>query len=533
MVSPPFCLYTVLSLGILGTLALETIHREGDLHVANRKIAPDGWKRSAVLAGKSLATVDIPGPLITANRGDRLKINVIDELSDTSMVRATSIHWHGIFQKGTNWADGVASVTQCPIIPGESFLYNFLVPEPGTYWYHSHISVQYCDGLRGPLVIYDPEDPYKGEYDVDDESTVLTIADWYHRTARDILATQAAPAPNATLINGKGRYPENPTAPFSVINVEHGKRYRFRLISMSCDPSHTFSIDGHNFTIIETDGQYTQPHTVTSIFLHAGQRYSIILHANQKIGNYWIRASPDDGPVGYENGINSAILRYSGSPPSEPQPSTHPTPTGPGSELKEYDLAPLFSPQAPGRPRPGGADVTLDITLGFALPASFLMNGVQWKTPSVPVLLQMLSGQRHPKSLVPNGLVYLIPKGAIVEVNLHGGDAPGGPHPFHLHGHAFSVVKHGDIDVYNFQNPVRRDVTYVSTGNLTTIRFTTNNTGPWFLHCHKDFHLEDGLAAVLAEDIEDVKEEVVPPDEWKNLCPTYEEFSQTYPADSP
>jgi iron transport multicopper oxidase len=44
--------------------------------------------------------------------------------------------------------------------------------------YHSHLSSQYVDGLRGPLVVYDPDDPHKGLYDVDDASTVVFLADW-------------------------------------------------------------------------------------------------------------------------------------------------------------------------------------------------------------------------------------------------------------------------------------------------------------------------------------------------------------------
>jgi iron transport multicopper oxidase len=66
-------------------------------------------------------------------------------------------------------------VTQCPIIPGDSFDYQFNVPDQaGTFWYHSHYNLQYCDGLRGPIVIYDPNDPYRWMYDVDD-STFLII----------------------------------------------------------------------------------------------------------------------------------------------------------------------------------------------------------------------------------------------------------------------------------------------------------------------------------------------------------------------
>lgn len=42
------------------------------------------------------------------------------------------------------------------------------VVDVGTYWYHSHLSTQYCDGLRGPLIIYDPHDPHAHLYDIDD-----------------------------------------------------------------------------------------------------------------------------------------------------------------------------------------------------------------------------------------------------------------------------------------------------------------------------------------------------------------------------
>lgn len=46
---------------------------------------------------------------------------------------------------------------------------------PGTYWYHSHQMGQYPDGLRGPLVIHDPEDPYENQVD---EEVILTCTDW-------------------------------------------------------------------------------------------------------------------------------------------------------------------------------------------------------------------------------------------------------------------------------------------------------------------------------------------------------------------
>jgi hypothetical protein len=63
--------------------------------------------------------------------------------------------------------DANFQVTQCPIPSGSSFLYDMLADEAGTFWYHSHLSIQYCDGLRGVLVVYDPADPHLGLYDFD------------------------------------------------------------------------------------------------------------------------------------------------------------------------------------------------------------------------------------------------------------------------------------------------------------------------------------------------------------------------------
>lgn len=59
---------------------------------------------------------------------------------------------------GTPWSDGVPGVTQRPIPPGDSFTYQFLATQHGSYWYHSHYRGQIEDGLYGPIVIH----PLKG-----------------------------------------------------------------------------------------------------------------------------------------------------------------------------------------------------------------------------------------------------------------------------------------------------------------------------------------------------------------------------------
>ena len=122
-----------------------------------------------------------------------------------------------------------------------------------------------------------------------------------------------------------------------MINVIPGKRYRFRLLSLACEPNYVFSIDGHDMTVIEADGVNTQPLVVDSVRIFTGQRYSVVLEATQAIDNYWIRANPNFGHTGFENGINSAILRYVGASVEEPSTAL----TKSAKPLKETDLHPL------------------------------------------------------------------------------------------------------------------------------------------------------------------------------------------------
>ncbi|EMD37153.1 laccase [Gelatoporia subvermispora B] len=510
-----------LSLSALVALAfsegiLAAIGPTADLVIANKDIKPDGFERATVLAGGAF-----PGPLIEGNKGDTFRINVVNELKNETMFKTTSIHWHGILQHTTAWADGPAFVTQCPIASGDSFLYEFSVPDQaGTFWYHSHLVDQYCDGLRGPLVVYDPHDPHKDLYDVDNEDTVITLADWLHVAAE--LGPRFPFNISSTLINGLGRYQEDPTSELAVIKVEYGKRYRFRLTSLSCDPNYTFSIDGHNMTIIEADAENTRPLTVDQIQIFAAQRYSFVLHANQPVNNYWVRANPNLQPQGFEGGINSAILRYVGAPHEEPNGAFVP----PVSPLKEVELRPLSDPAAPGKPSqdPGSVDAPFNLELGFN-GVNFTIDGETFVPPPVPVLLQILSGVQDAHDLLPMGSVFNISQGQIVQISFPIPDTglAGSPHPFHLHGHSFSVVRSAGSEAYNYENPVRRDTVSIGgPGDNVTIRFEANNPGPWFLHCHIDYHLTTGFAVVFAEDARDIKSVNPVPAEWDKLCRVYD-----------
>ncbi|KAH9959976.1 laccase [Russula dissimulans] len=505
-----------------------TIGPDASLTIYNNFIAPDGFFRPV-----SLADNIFPGPLIAGKKGDTFSIDVTNALTNRDLDLVTSIHWHGLFQHRTNYADGGAFVNQCPIVPSETFNYEFSAgAQTGTYWYHSHYQAQYCDGLRGPLVIYDPNDPHAHLYDVDNENTIITLADWYHYVSAD-----APPAPdfNSTLINGKGRYPGGPRllAPLAVVDVIPLRRYRLRVVSISCDPAYTFSIDSHQLTIIEVDGINVQPLVVDSLQIFAGQRYSVVLNANQRIGNYWIRALPFGSfpPQNFAGTTNVAILHYLGAFLLDPTLDSNANVPQSILPLKETDLHPLVPDPLPGLPFPGGADINivLNVELGRTKDNpptfGFFVNNASFTSPNVPVLLQILNGA-NASNLLPKGSVYPLERSKSVEISIPAlATNPGGPHPIHLHGHAFHVVRSAGNSTYNFDNPVVRDVVSIgTTGDNVTIRFFTDNPGPWFLHCHIDWHLEKGFAVVFAEDVPDVKTLDAPPDEWDELCGAYNNF---------
>jgi len=207
--------------------------------------------------------------------------------------------------------------------------------------------------------------------------------------------------------------------------------------------------------------------------------------------------------------------------------------------LVETALHPLVPAKVPGKHVPGGADVNLqlNISLDFTTFKWQLdgktchgtdcttqvpqLNTTTFEAPNVPVLLQILSGAHTPQELMPkNNLLELEPN-KVIEISFIGG-APGAPHPFHLHGHTFQVVRSAGNSTYNWDNPVMRDVvnTGASVDDRPTIRFVTDNAGPWFLHCHIDWHLDAGLAVVFAENVPAIAQEK-PPLAWDQLCPIY------------
>ena len=302
------------------------IVRRYELDVSEMVLDPDDFKN---IRGK-VFNKQYPGPWIQACWGDQLEIKVTNRLPHNG----TTIHWHGIRQSGTLDMDGVNGVTQCPIAKDDSFTYIFNTTQYGSSWYHSHYSLQYADGLLGPMTIYGPS---SANYDEAKEPILMT--DWSHRSAFEdfyLEMTGNRPYMTSSLMNGRGEYrctdlerkADNCTKPpkkYS-ISFQEGKVYLLRLINTSVDSTWIFSIDGHDLQVVGTDFVPIKPYRTNHVLAGIGQRYHVLVAANRPLADsdYWIRMivayrcsgyDPDASPPKEEIGI----LRYR---PSEREPTT-------------------------------------------------------------------------------------------------------------------------------------------------------------------------------------------------------------------
>ncbi|XP_039687434.1 L-ascorbate oxidase isoform X3 [Medicago truncatula] len=190
-----------------------------------------------------------PGPTIRAEVGDTLVINVTNKLS----TEGTVIHWHGIRQRGTPWADGTAAISQCAINPGETFQYKFEVDKSGTYFYHGHYGMQRAAGLYGSLIVDLPKSQ-REPFHYDGEFNLLLSDLWHTSSHEQEVGLSSAPMrwigePQTLLINGRGQFNCSLAAKFvnttlpqcnfkgdeecapEILQVKPKKTYRIRIAS--------------------------------------------------------------------------------------------------------------------------------------------------------------------------------------------------------------------------------------------------------------------------------------------------------------
>lgn len=401
--------------------------REYYFDIVNTTAAPDGIERPVLLVNGQF-----PGPTIEANWGDTVKVHVTNRMQNNG----TAIHFHGVRQPYNNQMDGVPSLTQCPVAPGSSYTYVWKAAQYGTSWYHSHFSLQAWEGVFGAIVIHGPA---TAEYDED--LGPLILSDWSHQTVDEIYQAQLdvvkATRMEGGLLNGKNVWTQKSGRVIGErfkMNFVQGKRYRIRLINAAVHTYFRFAIDQHNLTVIANDFVPIFPFETNAVPIDMGQRYDIIVTADQIIENYWMRAVPQ-----LECGDNTAgdnikgIVHYVGA-----KSNTDPiSPSGDdlNAECDGFPSSQLV-PWIPLDAKISGTFKTVHSEVGFdkvgqtpqylwTLGGSYFNHS--WANPTLQRLESDKTGLMNEKSTIgvstPNQLVILV-----IQTFFKA------PHPIHLHG---------------------------------------------------------------------------------------------------
>ncbi|KAL1824896.1 hypothetical protein ACET3Z_011674 [Daucus carota] len=546
-----------MSLSLMFLLVSCTIISSGEARIRRYKWeakyeykSPDCYKKLVItINGRS------PGPTIRATQGD----TVIVELKNNLLTENLAIHWHGIRQIGTPWFDGSEGVTQCPILPGDTFTYEFVVDRAGTYLYHAHYGMQRDAGLYGSIRVALPDgksEPFSYDYD---RSIILT--DWYHKSSYEqATGLSSIPfvwvgEPQSLLIQGKGRFncslPSvgaglcNATSPECspyVLTVVSGKTYRLRIGSLTSLSALSFEIEGHNMTVVEADGHFVEPFVVTRLFIYSGETYSVLVTANQDPSrNYWSTSKVVSRNSTTPNGL--AIFNYYPNHPKKLPPTI--PPRGPiwndvGPRLNQ-SLA-LKSHRNFIQPPPKTSNrviVLLNTQNRVNGNVRWSVNNVSYNHPHTPYLISLKENLQNsfdqtppPEgyddsnydiySVAPNvngttsNSIYRLQFNSTVDIILQNANSMNNntseTHPWHLHGHDFWVLGHGkgkfnrstDPKNYDLISPIMKNTVPVHPYGWTALRFRADNPGAWAFHCHIESHFFMGMGVVFEQGIDRV-----------------------------
>ncbi|GFY83473.1 laccase 12 [Actinidia rufa] len=468
-----------------------------------------------------------PGPTLEVNDGDSLVIHVVNRARYN-----VTIHWHGIRQMRTGWADGPEFVTQCPIRPGGSYTYRFTIEgQEGTLWWHAHSSWLRAT-VYGALIIQ----PKKGSsypFPKPNRQTPLLLGEWWDANPIDVVREATRNWGNPQCV--RRIYHQWPAWGFLQL---------FRQSSSSPWPT--------------TSSRWSEPTPPTS-------------NPSPPPSSCWAPAKPPTSslpPTNLPPGTTSPPVP---TPAPKARPSTNTTTTA----VLEYKTVscpakcatkpvpaalPAFNDTATATafttslrsPKkaevPTDIDESLFITVGLGLNKcpkgvrkrncqgpngtrfAASMNNVSFVLPSNFSILQA-----H-KQRIPGVFTADFPDEAAGEVRLHREREQGvvaadsrdeENHPIHLHGYDFFIVAEGfgnfnpktDSKKFNLVDPPMRNTASVPVGGWTVIRFVADNPGVWLMHCHLDVHITWGLAmAFLVENGVGELQSLQPPPADLPLC---------------
>lgn len=409
----------------------------------------------------------VPGPLVRLRQGEPVRLIVDNRLGED-----TTVHWHGI--RLPNAMDGVPGLTQPPIRPGESFVYEFTPPDAGTFWYHPHANSleQLGRGLSGAVIVAEREAiPV-------DRDLIWFLTDWRLTEEGEIAsgfgnrmeAAMSGRVGNTVTLNGRVSEAET---------VQAGERARLRLVNGSLARIMALRFEGHRPVIVAIDGQPCDPHEPDGgrILLGPAMRVDIMLDMQGEPGRRY--GVIDD----FYEGLSYRVTQLSYD--ERPSLRTHPLD------------APLVLPRNP-LPEPDIATAERhDLTLQGGMMSSMgsmqggrMMHGMMgmgggpaWAINGISMMGDGHAGMEPAVAFQRGRSVMLVMRNETTWW-----------HPMHLHGHSMRVLSRNGKTVPHRQ---WQDTVLMAPKDVVEVAFVADNPGDWMLHCHVIDHQMTGMMTVL------------------------------------
>lgn len=407
----------------------------------------------------------IPGPEIRVRQSEPIRITVENRLSEE-----TTVHWHGV--RVPNAMDGVPHLTQKPIAPGETFVYQFECPDAGTFWYHPHQRsfAQVGRGLYGALIVEEPE-PIAVDRDIS-----WVLGDW--RLLKDASISDDFGKMMDVSHNGRvgntvtvnGRVPES-------FAVRAGERIRLRLINGANARIFGLEFEGHSPQIIALDGQPIERHTPAGnrVVLGPAMRADLLLDMMGRPGQQF-RVTDK-----FYRGLEYRLLDlvYGNEPRLRDLSAGQPVRL-PANPLTEPNLrnAERHDVTLGGGMMGGMMSAMMD---GKSVDVRTLMhNGLVWAINGVAA-----TGHIHdPLLVLERGRSYVLQ--LINDTAWH--------HPMHLHGHSFRVISRNGRPT---EHKEWQDTVLLAPRERAEIALVADNPGDWMFHCHILEHQLGGMMGVI------------------------------------
>ncbi|XP_010436936.1 PREDICTED: L-ascorbate oxidase homolog [Camelina sativa] len=308
----------MMAMTIISFVHAEDPYRFFDWRVTYGNISPLGIPLKGILINGQY-----PGPDIYSVTNDNLIINVHNELDEPFL-----LSWNGVQLRKNSYQDGVYGTT-CPIPPGKNYTYAIQVKDQiGSFFYFPSLAVHKAvGGFGGFRILSRPRIPVPFPEPAGDFT--FLISDWFerdHKTLKALLDRgHKLPLPQGVLINGQG------VSFSSSLTVEKGKTYRFRISNVGIQNTLNFRIHGHQMKLVEVEGTHTVQSMYTSLDIHVGQSYSVLVTMDQPDKDYDIVVSTK---FAAKKLLVSSTIHYSNSRRhNKTSPSVHVEPPPPADEL--------------------------------------------------------------------------------------------------------------------------------------------------------------------------------------------------------